>query len=309
MIKHITLATLLILIPLILVADELELTNGDTITGRIITMDSEKLVIETEYGRLEIKRKFVKKGLFSGDNREITASDKIEYKKVDENGQEITIPSKGLVSELLFDSEFTDGASSQYSLKNIGDLQFCKGIDNVEKHGVTSDGEGSYLVLSGHKDLDELSAFTISFWIYVKDWEKTQYILSKWSSTNGDKASGKFAVYTKQGFVLCYIVDTTGTYHHVFTEKPMKINDWNHIAVTFEKGNALIYINNEVQGKKTFDIPGLKKDSSPLYILTAKASKGDIYSFYNFTGKLDNLRFYNQALPVSGIESLFLEKN
>ena len=63
-----------------------------------------------------------------------------------------------------------------------------------------------------------------------------------------------------------------------------------------------------VKGNKTFDFTKLKKDSSPLYILTAKALKGNTFAYYNLTGMLDNVRIYNRALSEYEVGILFLEK-
>jgi len=265
----------------ILYADELELSNGDIISGTIITMDAEKVVIETEYGKLTIKRKFVKRGVFAAKGTDTGTSENSVEKDPVVIDYSQAIPKKGLVCELLFDNTLTDSGGAVYTVKNVNNVPFCKGIDGIENHAVSSDGSGMHLVLSGLKELDVINSFTISFWIYVENWDKTQYILSKWVSTEGEKAEGKFAIHTKQGFILCYVVDAAGAYHNLFTEKPVKLHVWNHITVTFDKGNIQIYVNNQGSGKKILGFTGLKQDSSPLYILTAKAAKGDTYAYYN----------------------------
>jgi hypothetical protein len=292
----------------ILYADELELSNGDIITGTIVSMDEEEVVIETEYGRLTIKRKFVKKGIFAGEDAVIITSENPYNQDSAVIDYSLDIPGKGLVCELLFDNSLSDTSGTMYTIKNINNIPFCTGIDGIENHAVSSDGSGRYLVITDYKELDVVNSFTISFWIYVEIWGKTQYILSKWTSTEGEKAEGKFAIHTKQGFVLCYIVDAAGTYYNVFTEKPMKLHVWNHIAILFDKGKTQIYVNNQLAGNKTFGFTGLKQDSSPLYILTAKAVKGNTYAYYNLFGMLDNLRIYSRSLSEEEIAALYFEK-
>lgn len=271
-------------------------------------MDGEKVVIETEYGKLTIKRKFVKKGIFTGKDVDTDTSENSVTRDTAIIDYSPIIPGKGLVCGLLFDNTLSDAGGAVYTVKNINNVPFCKGIDGIENHAISSDGSGMHLVISGNKELDVINSFTISFWVYVENWEKTQYILSKWTSTEDEKAEGKFAIHTKQGFVLCYIVDATGAYHNVYTERPIKLHVWNHIAITFDKGNMQIYINNQEAGKKTFGFTSLKQDSSPLYILTAKAAKGDTYAYYNLAGMLDNLRIYSRSLAEKEITALYYEK-
>jgi outer membrane protein assembly factor BamB len=88
----------------------------------------------------------------------------------------------------------------------------------------------------------------------------------------------------------------------------MKLHEWNHIAITFDKGKTQIYANNQSTGDKTFKFTTLKEDSSPLYILTAKAAKGDTYAYYNLTGMLDNVRIYDHPLTAEEVAALYSEK-
>jgi hypothetical protein len=289
-------------------ADELELSNGDTISGIIISIDENDIVIETEYGTLTIKRRFVTRGTFTGNGEDMSSSDDHMTTDPALPGLPDNIPVKGLVCELLFDSTLTGVRGTDYTIKNVNNVPFCKGIDGIEDHAISADGSGMYLVLENHRELDAATSLSVSFWVFVENWEKTQYILSKWSSTEGEKAEGKFAIQTKQGFILCYIVEPSGTYHYIHTEKPIKLHEWNHIVITFHNGQTRMYMNNQLTGEKTFGFTSLKEDSSPLFILTAKSVKGNKYAYYNLTGMLDNVRIYNRPLTDDEIAALYSEK-
>jgi len=291
-----------------LCADVLELLNGDTITGKIILMNEEEIIVKTEYGKLTIKREYIKKGEFTGDGKVLVESGSPGSQDTIPVRYDYNIPEDGLVCELLFDHNFSDTSGRLYSIQNIGNTGFGKGINGMENHAVISDGTGKYLVLNNHEDIDNLGSFSISFWINTGNYERIQYILSKWTSTDGKKAKGKLAVQTKQGFITCYIVDSDGFYHNVYTEKPFKFNVWNHIVVIYDKGAAVIYMNKQAAGNKTFDIPGLRIDTSPLYILTAISFTENTYAYYNLVGMIDNLRIYNRALNEDEIAALFYEK-
>lgn len=53
-------------------ADEITLKNGDRISGTILTMDSNFIIVQTQYGKLEVARTDIKRAIIENDGNSIT---------------------------------------------------------------------------------------------------------------------------------------------------------------------------------------------------------------------------------------------
>jgi len=267
-------------------ADEILLTSGEIIYGEIISMDENIVTVKTEYGRLEIDRVFIQKGLF--------------YSKS-------LIPANGLLFEFLFNGSLSDSSPNELSLENYNNTDFSTGADNSPNNSVSSDGTGKYLLLPSCAEANSVDAFSISFWININSGSKNQYMISKWTTSEGNTADGKFAISYNNSTIYFYIVDTNGYYHLLKADNTFPTNTWTHLAFVCSPGYMAIYINSVKATENNFNFTGLKYDESPIYILTAKSNTSAPWSYYNIVGSMDNLRMYNYALNEQEIVSLWEE--
>jgi len=267
-------------------ADEILLTSGEIIYGEIISMDENIVTVKTEYGRLEIDRVFIQKGLF--------------YSKS-------LIPANGLLFEFLFNGSLSDSSPNELSLENYNNTDFSTGADNSPNNSVSSDGTGKYLLLPSCAEANSVDAFSISFWININSGSKNQYMISKWTTSEGNTADGKFAISYNNGTIYFYIVDMNGYYHLLKADNTFPANTWTHLAFVCSPGYMAIYINSVKATENNFNFTGLKYDESPIYILTAKSNTSALWSYYNIVGSMDNLRMYNYALNEQEIVSLWEE--
>ncbi len=267
-------------------ADEILLTSGEIIYGEIISMDENIVTVKTEYGRLEIDRVFIQKGLF--------------YSKS-------LIPANGLLFEFLFNGSLSDSSPNELSLENYNNTDFSTGADNSPNNSVSSDGTGKYLLLPSCAEANSVDAFSISFWININSGSKNQYMISKWTTSEGNTADGKFAISYNNSTIYFYIVDTNGYYHLLKADNTFPTNTWTHLTFVCSPGYMAIYINSVKATENNFNFTGLKYDESPIYILTAKSNTSAPWSYYNIVGSMDNLRMYNYALNEQEIVSLWEE--
>lgn len=275
-----------LLIPLCIYTDEIQLTSGEIINGEIISMDENIVTIRTDYGKLEIEREFVSKGIF------YTTS---------------PVPLSGLIFEFLFNGSMQDSSQNKLFLENYNNTGFGTGPDNLPNNSITSDGTGQYLVLKTCPEADNTNTFSISFWIKIAAYAKNQYMISKWSTSEGETAEGKFAISYKNGTVYFYIVDTDGYYHLLKADNAFDINTWTHLVFICSPGYMAIFVNSEKKAEGSYDFTGLKYDESPVYILTAKSNTSTPWAYYNAIGSMDNLRMYNYILSDEEIISLLEE--
>ncbi len=263
-------------------ADELYLKNGDYITGQIVSMDSDHVLMRTTYGDLTIARAEVLSGTFAAA---------------------VETPSEQLDIGFLFEGDAPETLASGVELVDHDTLR-GPGADGSPGSALRSTGTGRYLEVSGVSDLDSATDVTLSFWILLQDTTRLQYILSKWDTADGGQTEGKFAVGTRYSSLYIYLVDPDGVYHYQSYEDMIPIAEWTHIAIVFEEGLLSVYRNGVIAGQDSLPFGELRENSSPLYILTAKANTDNPWSYYNVTGSLDNLRIYSRALSEAEIEVL-----
>ncbi len=263
-------------------ADELQLKNGDFISGQIVSMDEATVVIQTSYGVLTIDRSQVLSGSFSATE---------------------TTPDESLVVELLFDGDPDIPPGSPITISEHG-IQRSAGVDGKAESAIRSTGNGAYLEITDTPELDIADELTLSFWIFPREAERLQYVLSKWNVSANGKATGKFAVGTRYAGLYVYLMDTAGNYHLQSFDNLVPATTWTHLAVVFDAGRLSVYQDGSLAGQSDLPFKTLAESAAPLYVMTAKASNADTWSFYNLNGMLDNLRIYSRALTETEIAAL-----
>jgi hypothetical protein len=287
--------TLLVLLLLAgpLWADRLELDNGDIVSGTIVRMDEETVTIRTEYGRLEIPRERVVRGRF-GDEDEASAAD--------DAGEPTSESRSDLIFHFTLDDTLED-ATGSYTLVNNG-LRFAPDRDGTPRSAARSDGNSTYLSLPPAPQIDELSAFTLSFQVRLEDTQGTGYLVSKWDRADGETAEGKFTIQTSAGGVTLFLVGPDGRYRWLSARGVLAPLTWHTVAVTFSAGRAAIYVDGVEAAGKSFAFTELYEDDTPLLIMTAEANTDDPYGHYNVVGTIDDVRLYGRGLPPEEIAAL-----
>ena len=270
-------------------ADRVELENGDVISGTIVRLDAERVVIENEFGRLEIPRERVVRGEFGADS-ERRAVDDAE----DENDLIFSFPLNGNLED----------ETSSYTLTNNG-MTFTTDHAGSEAAALASDGSGTYLSIPPAQEIDELDVFTLSFRLRLDDTSGTKYLISKWDRAEGERADGKFTVQTSGGGLTLFLVDPAGRYRWTSARGVLTPGRWHSVAFVFEAGNATIYVDGGVAANRTFAFTELAHDDSPLLVMTAVARNDRPYAFYNAAGAIDELRLHGRALSAAEVSALF----
>lgn len=125
----------------------------------------------------------------------------------------------------------------------------------------------------------------------------TQLCATSWNTWN----PASFQLWTDgydPGLLVCGIVTETGPY--VLSMRIRK-NYWNHIAITYadngEGGNFCLFVNGRLSAQATAT-GALKMDIANWYL----GATNDV-EYYAFTGKVDELRFWDIALSQDDIQA------
>ena len=137
-----------------------------------------------------------------------------------------------------------------------------------------------------------LDPFTFSAWIYPTS--PNGAILSKTKPLPKEAGHG---LYLREGKVFLYINNRwTDISLRLYGDKPVEMNRWHHVAVTYDGGRKArgvhLYVNGKEQGKEIDwnDLIFPFGSDEPFRI---GAGGGEP----NFQGLIDDVRVYNRALP------------
>lgn len=292
-------------------ADQLELINGDRLSGSILSLSETAVRIKTSYGTVDVPRADILRGSFGetasseGETSVIEAVSTVSQQE--DPALSLEMPRKGLVFEFLFHGNLKDTSGNGYKLTPQGQILFTGGFDGQAGAAVLSDGTGTYLALAGNPALDDLESFTFSCWIFIQGEAGSQYLVSKWENTSGQSAKGKFALSYAQGQLSFYIVDKSGTYHGLKLKGELGLKTWHHIAASFGQGKLALYLDAKLLGSRQVGATGLFTSPAPLYLLTAKSFTADTWAFYNLSGRMDNARLYDRILGDEELQLLAYE--
>jgi len=200
-----------------------------------------------------------------------------------------------------------EGSTEDYTGNNNG-VWIGLNKDNYEKrlddnYAKTFDGETNRIELPNNlDDFDIKGPFTISAWVKPTKFGEGS-IISK--GTIRDRPYTQYSLYSHgSGSTIRYIFEVTDNVNLVSVESSQtyNLNEWNHVAGSFDGSKASIYVN------------GMKADeeSTPFSELGIPAGSYDIawvgderHSRYDFKGSIDDLIVYRRALSDSEISQIY----
>jgi hypothetical protein len=188
----------------------------------------------------------------------------------------------------------------------IGNLQWA---DGRVGGAIDSNSTGDYVRIP---DSDSLTpSKTIALWVYIREGTAGIYKYADCPDQTGKGSPGNSRAYAFSvssagaGLLVCQTRDAMDSIISIGT---ISLNEWHHIAATFNNGQAVIYIDGQLNNTKTLSVTSIMNDAQPLTI-------GGYWeyctpSFYDrLNGRIDDVRIYNRALTPTEITLLYDVKN
>ena len=211
--------------------------------------------------------------------------------------------ANGLVAYYSFNGDANDESGNG----NDGILYGVTGINDRfgnENQAFRFDGNGNYIQINDSESLRP-SYITISAWLYPVE-RKLMVFLGKSVFSSSQNEQYQCGIY-ENGFLTCGIKRNSNCtpgqgWYGVTDSKPMLLNKWSHIAVTWDGLTLKMYVNG-VLADTNITIPAGGIDNcigGELRI--GEWWQGDPHPFH---GNMDNFRIYDRALTDDEIHSLY----
>jgi len=188
-----------------------------------------------------------------------------------------------------------------------GDTSWTAG--KVGSYALDFDGDGDYVEIADDDSLTPSSQITIAFWIYNRGGQMAG--IWKYASCAADEGSpGNSRAY------LMYIEDsshkarlgifsTVDNFDAIDSVSTVPLNQWHHVAGTFNQGEAVVYIDGQLDNSTTLSVSSIMNDAQPLIIGGSWEYCGEDSFQSALNGLADDVRIYDRALSAGEIWQLY----
>jgi hypothetical protein len=162
--------------------------------------------------------------------------------------------------------------------------------------GFSFNGLNSAVTIPDSASLDLLNAGTLESWIYLDNTNDALIYGKGRSDTN--EASYTLGLYQGNLRFDLYKGDGSLNYIPVTTPAASLVGSWNHVAINWDAANIRVFVNGVQVASGTYAF--VRQDTN--YPVTFGKS---ISPAAAFSGKLDEVSFYNRDLSASEIQSVY----
>ena len=274
-------------------------TNTSAYSNGSTTIDSNDwLVITTGGDKLNNSS-----GTLTLYNSNGVEMDSYTYDGADHNINNNPGLTNNLVVYLPFDGDLEDKSGNSNDGTNHGTV-FSSGKIN---QAINLDGIDDYIEVADSSSLDITDAITLEAWVYAESWDNDPWsnldknaennILTKGGESSGLGVWSLHHKTTSKGFRFELVDDETP--YPLFENTPsIALNQWYHIASTYDGSEMKLYINGALSNF-TNEYTGLIKTNDESLIIGKKLWWKDIYSCWD--GMIDEVKIYNRALDADEI--------
>jgi hypothetical protein len=218
------------------------------------------------------------------------------------SGSNIFSAEQNLLAHWSFDSdtgkEFRDITGNGYDVS-------CSGLstsDGVKGKALDCQGNKYELTVANSSKDFNVSTYSIETWFYLAIDPPTINEMAKifdYSLIESGIRNGFGVHIGSNGYIIFGMSNSTGSNWMVASsDKPVKSKTWYHLVCTYDSAYMKIYLNGVQSAKVAYKggYPVPKADAR-----IACQTRTDSLVYYRFTGKLDEMKFYNYALSEDTI--------
>jgi len=206
-----------------------------------------------------------------------------------------------MVIYLSFDKGSGKEVKDQSKYGNHGEIvSNTDWTDGKFKKAVSISGENTDCVVIPDSDSLKIEKeITMMAWINSAGWEGSgdQWI-DKNCHNGGEKNSYGIGVFGTGGNILMMLGETASRKNLEVKQVP-EVNEWQHVAGTYDGAEMKIYLNGKVIGEQAEKFNFAGTNESPLRIGCSKDRAN-----YTFNGAIDEVIIYNRALGEAEVKKV-----
>ena len=217
-------------------------------------------------------------------------------------------PQSGLVGHWKLDEISGNVAYDSAGTNNgtvFGALWTAGAIDG----GLDFDGIDDKVIIPDSDVLTPTDAMTLSCWIYNRGGQSAS--IYKWAScpdesaSPGNSRSYGFGISGDTGKVNFNVHSSVSQAENFTSVGTVPYNEWHLITVTFDMGEAKMYIDGVLDNSKTLTAKSIINDAQPLTFGGCWNYCGTDYWFARLNGVFDDVRLYDYALSDAEVAALY----
>ncbi len=220
---------------------------------------------------------------------------------------------KGLIAYYPFSGNANDSSGNQKNGELINGTRFGTDAKNKPNNAAEFDGIDDYIRVTDQTNYFAPEKMTVSFMFNLRDVTKRSsfFVKANFNSPSG-VSWGSGITLTNQSVFDFTVADPTENCNSIWAYNPSSVlkstvplinNSWYHIAVIYNYGVEMIYVNGTLNSAKVNPYTYLKKCPSADFRIGGWW-QNDIISI---NGKVDELRLYNRILCEEEIQKLARE--
>jgi len=195
------------------------------------------------------------------------------------------IGEQGQVLNLLMYEGAGDVVKDYSPHGNHGKIYGANWVDGHWGWALSFDGIDDYVEIP-HSPSQNVKRFTIILWLYPREWKYTALIMK---SADDWVKNFNFGVWLgTEATVLYGHGDGTTFFWKKAPANILSLNTWNHIALTYDGLNYILYVNGTVKDTATTSIVPLESSANILLMSNVKK--------HTVNGMIGTVYIYNRAL-------------
>ncbi|MHC4867426.1 MAG: LamG-like jellyroll fold domain-containing protein, partial [Planctomycetota bacterium] len=173
------------------------------------------------------------------------------------------------------------------------------------------DGDGDHIYIPDADSLTPPSAITIAWWVCNRGGQdagifKYAHCPNRVDSPGNSRAYF-LAIDELTGKVRLRIHSSVDSSDVIESNTVVTLNQWHHVAATFDAGSAAIYIDGQLDNATALSVSSIMNDAQPLIIggFWEYCDADSLYSRLN--GVADEVYIYNRALFAEEVQQIYGE--
>ncbi len=165
-------------------------------------------------------------------------------------------------------------------------------------NAILFDGVDDSVSIAGSSGLN-LGKITVTAWINASSWQNEHWKGSIVTKDNWSPSTG-WVLRCGDNGKLSFVISVNNTWNEAVSDPIMQLNQWVHVAGTYDGDKIRIYINGELKGE--FDAADGEIDDSSIEIVIGRSAKDPSRIF---EGVIDEVGIFERALSGEEILSLY----